>query len=415
MKKFFTICLIALLIIPMAFAAKPKEVNPAMDKKLAAVTDYNMPLTPRAKAMGGAGLAMPGRADAFFMNPAGFAKRVGVFLPSVDVTVYHPYDLLSRADENSLSIVDALIEGKDDPDAMTKAVPKILGMIKNGRGKLMDVNAAVAFDFAGFAFGVNVNDALYTFGNGSGNVDSYLFDELNVTANVGLGLRFKLGDKMWIDAGANVRPTYKAYSMAIGAPAVQDALDTTKYENPADYFMKDVTLAAGFGVPFDLGLNFSGSWWSVGIVGRNILGTYNMKSYDSIDQFSTTWSDAFSGKDFKIDTPWSLDFGFGFKWDNAFFKPTLVCDVVDIVGMCTVDEFTARTFMEHLKVGAELRLLSFLDVRAGLSEGYWSLGAGLDLAIIKVDLAYYWSEFGDQLGDYGLDALSVRVNVGFDR
>ena len=71
--------------------------------------------------------------------------------------------------------------------------------------------------------------------------------------------------------------------------------------------------------------------------------------------------------------------------------------------------------MSHIKAGAELRLLSFLDVRGGFNQGYWSVGAGLDLAIVKIDVAYFWQEFGKKVGDYGLDGLSIRVNVGYDR
>lgn len=107
--------------------------------------------------------------------------------------------------------------------------------------------------------------------------------------------------------------------------------------------------------------------------------------------------------------------GIGLKWDNALFKPTLVCDFVDMLGFFQTDDIGFRTFMTHFKAGAELRLFSILDVRGGLNQGYWTLGAGLDLAIFKVDVAYYWQEFGEVAGDNGLDAISVRFNLGYDR
>ena len=72
-------------------------------------------------------------------------------------------------------------------------------------------------------------------------------------------------------------------------------------------------------------------------------------------------------------------------------------------------------FMYHLNVGAELRLLSFLDLRGGLNQGYWTLGVGLDLWAVKVDVSYFHQEFGVAVGDNGLDGLTVRVNIGFDR
>ena len=416
MKKSIIVFLIALLVMPMVFAAD--ELNPADNYKLEAVTRYDMPLTPRAKAMGGAGIALPGRADSFFMNPAGLAKRGTVLLPSVDVSIYHPYDMLKSDLPDNPSIVDSIIEAAQsgDPEAMAPVATKFISMIKNGRGKLLDVNAAVGFDFAGFAIGVNVNDSVHTFGKGSGNLDSFLFDELNVTANVGLGLRCRLGESWKIDFGANFRPTYKAYSTAFGVGIIQDAIGgENEGSDPAAFFLEKLPVAAGVAWPFDVGINFGNSWFSVGLVGRNILGSFNMTSFDCINDFYPNWSSVFGKGNFKISTPWSLDFGLGFKWDNSFFKPTIVADFVDIVGCFTDKDFTARSIMEHVKLGAEIRLLSFLDIRGGLNQGYWSVGAGLDLAILKVDVAYYWQEFGDKLGDYGLDAVSVRINVGFDR
>lgn len=427
MKRFIISVLLVALIVPMmvfAVEVDVDELNPAKNIVLSTVGDYNMPLTARAKGMGGAGIALPGRADSFFMNPAGFAHRVNVLLPSAEVTLYHPYDLLKPGKNNTNSIVDNIIEAMEitDEEARTKAMvsagQEFLRSLKRGEGKLLDVNASVGFNIMGFAFGVNVNDSIHTFGVGkTGGLDSAIFDELNVTANLGFGWRFHLGDKMWLDAGANWRPTYKAYSYSIDGNTLIGMVggQTEGEGNPAEELLNTLPVAAGYALPFDVGMNLSGSWWSVGVVGRNILGTYNMTTFDSINNFYPNWSSVFGNKDFQIKTPWSVDLGFGFKWDNAFFKPTFVCDIIDLPGLFTAEKFDGREVLSHIKAGAELRLLSFLDVRGGFNQGYWSVGAGLDLAIIKVDVAYFWQEFGNKLGDYGLDGLSVRINVGYDR
>ena len=426
MKRFIVAVLLVALIAPMmVFSVDVNDLNPVKNIVLTTVGDYNMPLTARAKGMGGAGIALPGRADSFFMNPAGFAKRVNVLLPSAEVTLYHPYDLLKPGQNGGKSIVDNIIDAMQiqDEDARSKAMisagQEFLRSLKKGEGKLLDVNASVGFNILGFAFGVNVNDSVHTFGVGkTGGLDSAIFDELNVTANLGFAWRFRLGDKMWIDAGANWRPTYKAYSYSLDGNTLigmMSGSETPEGGNPAEELLNTLPVAAGYALPFDVGLNFSGSWWSVGVVGRNILGTYNMTAFDSINDFYPQWSSVFSNKDFQIKTPWSIDLGIGLKWDNTFFKPTIVCDIVDIPGMFTAKEFNGREMLSHIKAGAELRLLSFLDVRGGFNQGYWSVGAGLDLAIVKIDVAYFWQEFGKKVGDYGLDGLSIRVNVGYDR
>jgi hypothetical protein len=71
--------------------------------------------------------------------------------------------------------------------------------------------------------------------------------------------------------------------------------------------------------------------------------------------------------------------------------------------------------MTHLKAGAEVKLFSMLDVRAGLNQGYITIGAGVDLFVIRLEAAYYRQEFGVQLDDKPVDALTIRANIGFDR
>lgn len=424
MKKTIFIILAILMLatsfLPAADETTKPETDPAKDITLSAVTTYAMPLTPRAMAMGGAGIALPGRSDSFFLNPAGFAKRGQVSIPSVSVTIYHPYDLLKQ-DEDGTSIVDDIISGIEsgDQNAYIDAGTAFLSTIKSGKGKLADVNAGVTFNFGGFALGLNVNDTLRTYGNGVGGLDAKLFDELNVTANVGLGLRLNITGGLWLDVGANFRPTYKAYTSAFGASEVlslfSNSSDGGSSSDPMQFLMDEVPLAAGYALPFDVGLNLGSKYFSVGVVARNFNGNFKMKSFDSINDFTSNYTQSFTASDFSIKSDWQLDFGLGLQFDNAFLKPTIVADFVDIIGFADAGKIDMRTFMSHFKAGAELRILSFLDVRGGINQGYWSVGCGLDLVVLKVDLAYYWQEFGDNVGDYGLDAFTVRFNIGYDR
>ena len=61
--------------------------------------------------------------------------------------------------------------------------------------------------------------------------------------------------------------------------------------------------------------------------------------------------------------------------------------------------------------------LGFLDdhlvIRGGLSQGYLSAGIGVDLWALKIDAAYYWREFGMVAGSKGVDALTVRLTIGW--
>jgi hypothetical protein len=70
-----------------------------------------------------------------------------------------------------------------------------------------------------------------------------------------------------------------------------------------------------------------------------------------------------------------------------------------------------RAFFEQTRLGASVRLLSILDVRGGISQGYKSIGAGLDLLIFHIDAAYSIQEYGASIGDKPIDALSLRFSL----
>lgn len=70
---------------------------------------------------------------------------------------------------------------------------------------------------------------------------------------------------------------------------------------------------------------------------------------------------------------------------------------------------------KKLHMGLELDL-PVLDIRAGFSQGYYSLGASLDLFLFQLDLAYYGVEIGEYPGqdeDRRIQ-LALTMDLGFD-
>ncbi len=52
----------------------------------------------------------------------------------------------------------------------------------------------------------------------------------------------------------------------------------------------------------------------------------------------------------------------------------------------------------NLGIGVESRFLDIISVRAGLSEGYPTAGASLDLSVMRLDLSVWGSELGLEPG-----------------
>ena len=426
MKKLFAILLVLISVFSVCFAATDADADkllPSGNKYVDALLDNSYPHSARSLGMGSAGIAVGGRSDSFYMNPALLARRTLISIPYAQVTLYHPYDLLQKDEETGTSIVDDFMDVIESGNMQDITGPALglLESIKAGRGKIAELDAGVTLGGGGFALGFHVNDIIHTYGNGVGGLDANLFDELNVNILAALGLRFDLTPSISLDIGVSSGVSVMGYTGLIGAQSVLDMMGSSGDGDPMT-ILKSTPLALGWSIPLNVGVNLNlPLGFSVGVVGRNLLNPvlgYNMRVMDVgeiMENPMGSVSAAFSGGErFTIKMDPSLDFGLGWKWNSWFLSPTLAVDVVDTIGLFK-DDFSLRSFVDHLRIGAEVRLLSFLDLRGGINQGYWTVGAGIDLWAIKIDAAYYWQEFGDTAGDYGLDAFSIRINIGFDR
>ena len=122
--------------------------------------------------------------------------------------------------------------------------------------------------------------------------------------------------------------------------------------------------------------------------------------------------------DFELETPWTLNFGVAFAPDISVIQPVVTADLIDmyqLVKSFNKDTFRASDLLLHLNLGAELGLLNIVKVRAGVNRGFMSVGAGIWLPFAQIDASYGWQEFGVELGDKPVDALTVKVTLGYDK
>ncbi len=72
-----------------------------------------------------------------------------------------------------------------------------------------------------------------------------------------------------------------------------------------------------------------------------------------------------------------------------------------------------QSFLAHLHLGAQLRLLRLFKVRGGLSQGYPTFGGGIGLGLIHVDYAYHGVEDGRIPGQIYNQKHTAQVRIGF--
>ena len=123
-------------------------------------------------------------------------------------------------------------------------------------------------------------------------------------------------------------------------------------------------------------------------------------------------SDTLTGHDFKLKTDAQLAAGLG--WESTryrLFRPAVALDFVDIVGLAK-EGLSLRNLFGHARFGLEAELLTFLTLRGGISQGYWTLGFGIDFKVLRIDVAYFNEEYGAEYGTRPVDGLTVRVKLG---
>jgi hypothetical protein len=391
------------------------------------------PISARVEAMGGAGLGTASGSDALFINPANLgSKKFSLNLPSVTVTLFNPFKILKSGLIEDLQNMDDL--DLEDPTDMLEFADKISNVFGYDKGEVLTTDLALSFTAGGFGLGINVQEQLHTSNNVGDALSLKLIAEVNAALTLGYGYRFNIVPKVFsIDAGVSVRFAYKAYTNRVGiSDAVGLFMNDDEYADILGSLMSGVQLAAGWALPIDIGVNLNlPIGFTISAVARDINGKYTMQNYPEMGMWVNDLYEFIGLEPEYVPTPgkesvelirevpWKLDLGVAwapsFGKVDKFVKPTIAVDLVDTITMFEKVGDDKNAFWNYFRAGAEVRLLSVLDLRAGFNQGYFSVGVGLDLFAIKLDASYYWREFGNEIGDKPVDALTVRVNLGFDR
>lgn len=404
MKKFLII-LIALIFASSALFAAVEGVSPKTNPDIyGALKPGFKNMDVRSYGMGGVGLVAANNAESLWLNPAGLAdKKVQISVPSVGFTLYHVVPMYKAFKDGIIDNISDMSVSEIYND------PNVNQILSYGYGKILDVNSSVSFTVGGFGFGVAVQDSLHTYLDG-GISSINIINQLNADIRLGYGYKFRFTDNLSLDVGATVGFNYLAYNKSVN---LSTALDIINGKN--DNVFDSIPMMAGWSVPINVGLRLNmplGFAFATNL--NNINGIYYMHAMDNLDSWSAAPFGNSSMKDFKFTTDMDLSIGVAWKpnW-SKLFRPVVEIDFVDMIGLFSDDNISGRSWMNHLKIGTEIRTLYVLDIRAGLDSGYWTLGTSLDFYALRIDAAYYWHEFGDVAGDKGIDGLSIQINLGW--
>jgi hypothetical protein len=328
----------------------------------------------RPLGMGGAFTAVADDENALFYNPAGLSEistlQLGIFNPLIEASK-GTIDMLNDAQDTDF----------DDIGETTDFLRDYVGEHEHARVALFP---HVGFNV--FGFGAMVG------GIGQAAVDlevrNPVWPEAHIDMVVDTGLVGGAGGRLpltGLRAGASIK--------MISRDSLEEVYTAT--DIAADDFDSrfDDDQNSGSGVSLDLGAIYTLPWVQAADldVGLAIQNVPSMDMGDARD----------------IDTQANL--GFALKKQFLKFRLLGAVDYMDVTKAIGEDE----DFGKRLHMGVEFQLPVVLSVRAGLNQGYYTLGATADVWIFQFDVATYGEEVGSYAGQREDRRYLGQITIGW--
>lgn len=329
---------------------------------------YNVNRSVRALGMGNAYAAVVDNADSLFYNPAGLAQVSGVH--------WTVFDLGLGA---SGAEVVSKVQDLQGSDSFADTVNALYGeRVWLGA----DAKSAITLPFVGFAVYDSLDASLEV------NNPVYPTMDIGVINDLGYSLGFGVPILPLVHVGATIRRITRKGARAPFGPSFIASLDPSGI---LDNIEKE-----GTGFAADLGLNIR----VPGPVSPTLSAVWRNLGKTKFTPTSDLGAPPTEEDDMTIGASLGIDAG-----------------LISIVPAFEIKHLNRNDVQLGKKIhfGVELGL-PLLDIRGGFYQGYYTLGAGLNLGLLQLDVATYGVEMGEypgQLEDRRY-ALQLTLELGID-
>jgi hypothetical protein len=365
----------------------------------------------RVMGMGGADVAVGSYSSAVFSNPAGLTnirKKDGFVVDLIGLGING-----SEKFKDFIEDIDDATKSDDSTTATTKVLQKYSGEhFHQGFDAYMSVSKnSNAFSWTiGLLAATDLNFMAH--GNGSSNAE-LLETTTRAYGGAVLGVAkpyiTKIGE---LDIGMSFKYiTQKSYEGTLGISEL-----TSGDDNVADKFQNRYEKeSSGFGI--DLGViykPYANNYWHPA-VGFSILNIGSMNMDDN-----------YGGQ------PMTLNIGASitpeFKYIDKF---VLAVDYVDLLNAnklriynyndngdtVSYNDYDSTSFIKHFKVGTSIGLYDSrwfsTTLRAGIYQGSYTAGLDLDILLLKLNLATYEEEVGDNTTSIKDRRFMAKIAIGW--
>jgi len=323
----------------------------------------------RALGMGNAFVGVVDNSDSLFYNPAGLARVSGynwlVFDPKAGINGDEILDSVNDL-QGSATFEDTIREMYGDHVWAGGGVKSAFTMPNIGFAIFDDLNASV-----------DINNPVYS------NLD------LALTNDFGYAMGFGIPVLPTLHGGINLRYVKRTGSRQAWGPSFIGSLNPDAIESGAQL--------KGNGYAMDLGLNLlvpGPVSPTLSFVWKNVGRTTYKPDGTTLAAPPSDENEMIVGAALNVDLP-----------------GVSIAPAVDFKYLNRADVQLGK----KIHFGVELGL-PLLDIRAGFNQGYYTLGAGVNLGILRVDAASYGVELGAFPGqrEDRRYIIQVSLELGFD-
>jgi hypothetical protein len=355
--------------------------------------DAITPKDPRTMAMGGVFKATSQGYQGFFGNPAAYAGK-----REFTLAVANPWLYFAPNSDNIALLSDTFSSGDLSLGG--------LGSLASSNGLGAGLSFGTGITGGGLGLGLVGGFDSYVRGKTAVGAAGSMDGQLAVLVGIGVPLRL-FGLDMTI--GGNLRP----FLRLTGPIEASEMLGLIGGKD-ADPMSMAVDVGFGFAADMGIQVNF-GRLATLGFSIRDI-GTDQALAAstlgDTLDSLGR--GNLPLGETISYSVLPELALGLSLRP-----LPAVVAGLIDILLVADLQDPLAvyadgKSFMHMLHAGAEVDLLGgFIALRGGLNKGYLSFGAGLDLAIMELNLALFTEEQGVLLGDKPRTGVSADFAIRF--
>lgn len=348
----------------------------------------------RSMGMGGTFSAFSSGYSSFFGNPAGFAGK-GSFTVIDDASW-----LYVKPTEDNLAKIQSIANGASSSEIRATLNDFIT---TNGFGG----GSSSGFGWAGggFALGAFVISDQYV--SGTTLLGSKLVSSNSANAVLGLGIPIINAKNLKLQLGGDVRPFFRVDSLGSGwnfndilTPLIGDGGDVMTA-------LRSQNISSGYGLAMDFGGQLTVGPLMFGVSVRDIAPTFKTGTSTVGELMDGTLPSFTINSTLKPQV--TAGAGLSLKIIPKIIETNIYAEMKDLISVVQdgKDPFT------QLHAGADLKLLSFVTLRGGVSSGYYSVGAGIDLILLELDAAVFTEELGIKAGDNPRSGVSIQAAFRF--